>query len=219
MDDLTYAHSMSVSLICKIFGDWLRMSEQDKEVLKIAGFLHDIGKVKVPKEIINKNGKLTNVEYEIVKKHTEFGYEILKNKNIDERIKMVALMHHEKCDGSGYPNKLKKDQIIDFAKIVAIADSYEAMTASRCYREAICPFNVIEEFQINSLQHYEPKYILPLMEMMVQSYIGNHVRLSNGDTGEVIMINRHNLSRPIVKTEMDYIDLSKDKSITIEAVI
>lgn len=219
LDDLTYAHSMSVSLICKIFGDWLRMSEEDKEVLKIAGLLHDIGKVKVPKEIIFKNGKLTNVEYEIVKKHTEFGYEILKNKNIDERIKMVALMHHEKCDGSGYPNRLKRDQIIDFAKIVAIADSYEAMTASRCYREAICPFTVIEEFQINSLQHYEPKYILPLMEMIVQSYIGNHVRLSNGEVGEVIMINHHNLSRPIVRTEMDYIDLSKDKSITIEAVI
>lgn len=219
MDDLTYAHSMSVALICKIFGEWLHMSKGDLQALKMAGFLHDIGKVKVPKEIICKKSKLSNTEYEIVKKHTEFGYDILKNKKIDNRIIMSALMHHERCDGTGYPNKLRGNQIDDFAKIIAIADSYEAMTANRCYRDALCPFTVIEDFETNALKHYEPKYIIPLMEMIVQSYIGNNVRLSNDVVGEVIMINRNNLSRPIVKTETEYIDLSKDKSIKIEAVI
>lgn len=219
MDDLTYAHSMSVALMCKIFGEWLHLSKEDKQALVIAGFLHDIGKVKVPKEIICKQGKLTNVEYEIIKKHSEFGYDMLKNKNIDERIKMAVLMHHEKCDGSGYPNKLKSSQIDDFAKIIAIADAYEAMTATRCYRDAICPFTVIEDLEMNSLKYYDPKFILPLMEMLVQSYIGNNVRLSNGIVGEVIMINRNNFARPIVKTEMEYIDLSMDKSIKIEAVL
>ncbi len=219
MDDLTYAHSMSVALICNIFGEWLHMSKEDKQALKTAGFLHDIGKVKVPKEIISKQGKLTNIEYEIVKKHAEFGYDILKDKNIDERIKMAVLMHHEKCDGSGYPNKLKSNQIEDFAKIVAIADAYEAMTAARCYREAICPFDVIEELEMNSLKYYDPKFILPIMEMLVQSYIGNNVKLSDGSVGEVIMINRSNFARPIVKMKEKYIDLSKDKSIKIEAVL
>jgi putative nucleotidyltransferase with HDIG domain len=219
MDDLTYAHSMSVALICKIFGDWLHLSEADKQALKIAGFLHDIGKVKVPQEIICKKGKLTNVEYEIVKKHTEFGYEIVKNKDIDERIKLAILMHHEKCDGTGYPNKLKGNQIDDFAKIVAIADAYDAMTAARCYREAICPFTVIEEFEVNSLKHYDPKYILPLMETIAQSYTGNNVRLSDGTVGEVILINKQNLSRPMIRTKNDYIDLSRNKSIKIEAVL
>jgi putative nucleotidyltransferase with HDIG domain len=219
LDDLTYAHSMSVALICKVFGEWLRMSKEDIRVLKIAGFCHDVGKVKIPKEIICKKGKLTQAEYEIVKKHAEFGYDILRRKEVDERVIMSALMHHEKCDGSGYPNKLKGSQIDEFAKIVAIADAYEAMTASRCYREALCPFTVIEEFEVNALKHYEPKYILPLMEMIVQSYIGNHVELNNGVVGEVIMINRNNLSRPVVKTKTEYIDLSKDKSVRIKSVI
>lgn len=218
-DDLTYAHSMSVALICKVFGEWLRMSKEDIRVLKLAGFCHDIGKVKVPKEIICKRGKLTQVEFEIVKKHTEFGYDILRTKKVDERVIMSALMHHEKCDGSGYPNKLKGSQIDEFAKIIAIADAYEAMTANRCYREALCPFTVIEEFEVNALKHYEPKYIIPLMEMIVQSYIGNHVELSNGVVGEVIMINRNNLSRPVVKTETEYMDLSKDKSVRIKSIL
>ena len=219
LDDLTYAHSMSVALICKVFGEWLCLPKSEVDALKMAGFFHDIGKVKVPREILCKKDKLTQSEYEIVKKHTEFGYDILKNKNIDQRVIMAALMHHEKCDGSGYPNHLERDQIDEFAKIVAIADSYEAMTANRCYREALCPFTVIEEFESNALQHYEPKYILPLMEMIAQSYIGNNVVLSNGVVGEVIMLNKHNLARPIVKTEADYIDLSRDKSLKIKQVI
>ncbi|WP_099467467.1 HD-GYP domain-containing protein [Konateibacter massiliensis] len=219
LDDLTYAHSMSVALICKVFGEWLKMPQSDVDALKMAGFFHDIGKVKIPKEIICKKGKLTPDEYEIVKKHAEFGYEILKGKNLDQRAIMAALMHHEKCDGSGYPNKLKGDQIEEFAKIVSIADAYEAMTASRCYREAICPFTVIGEFENNALQHYEPKYILPLMEMIAQSYIGNNVLLNNGVVGSVIMLNKNSLSRPFVKTENDFIDLSKDKSLSIVKVI
>lgn len=219
LDDLTYAHSMSVALICKVFGEWLHLPKSEVDALKMAGFFHDIGKVKVPREILCKKDKLTQSEYEIVKKHTEFGYDILKNKNVDERVIMVALMHHEKCDGSGYPNHLERDQIDEFAKIVAIADSYEAMTANRCYREALCPFTVIEEFESNALQHYEPKYILPLMEMIAQSYIGNNVVLNNGVVGEVIMLNKHNLARPIVRTNEDYIDLSREKSLKIKQVI
>lgn len=219
LDDLTYAHSMSVALICKVFGEWLHMPKQEVEALKMAGFFHDIGKVKVPKEILCKKEKLTPSEYEIVKKHSEFGYDILKSKKVDERVIMTALMHHERCDGSGYPSKLVGKQIDDFAKIVAIADAYEAMTANRCYREALCPFIVIDELESNALRHFDPQYILPLMEMIAQSYIGNNVVLNNGVIGEVIMLNKHSLARPIIKTERDYLDLSKDKSLRIKQVI
>lgn len=219
LDDLTYAHSMSVALMSKIFGQWLHMSDEDIETLKVAGFLHDIGKVKVPREIICKAGRLSKTEYEIVKNHTIFGYEILKDKKLDERVKLTALMHHERCDGTGYPNKMKSKDIDDIAKIVAIADAYEAMTATRCYREALCPFSVIEEIERQSLTYYDPKYILPLMEMLAQSYIGNNVLLSNGEIGEVALINKDALGRPVVRTEYSYVNLSKDKSINIKAVI
>lgn len=219
MDDFTYAHSLGVALICKVFGEWLHFPKEDIDALKMAGFFHDIGKVKIPREIICKKDKLTTTEYEVVKKHSEFGYDILRTKKIDERIIMSALMHHEKCDGSGYPNRLKREQIDDFAKIVAIADAYEAMTADRCYRKAFCPFAVIEEVEKNALKYYEPKYIIPLMEMIVQSYIGNNVVLNNGTVGEVILLNKNNLSRPIIKTDKEYIDLSKDTTLKIVTVI
>lgn len=219
LDDLTYAHSMSVALICKIFGEWLKMPKEDVEVLKIAGFLHDIGKVKIPKEIITKESSLSYDEYEIIKHHTRLGYEILRDQDMDDRIKIAALCHHERIDGTGYPLGLKGEEIDEFSRIVAIADTYEAMTAKRCYREPICPFKVIAEMQQLEFEKYDPKYMIPLLEMIVQSYVGNSIVLSNGQCGRVIMINRDDLARPIVKINNSYINLSKERNLYIDAVI
>ncbi len=219
LDDLTYAHSMSVALICKVFGEWLHMPKEDIEVLKMAGFLHDIGKVKIPSDIITKKAALTQSEYETIKKHTNLGYEILKSQNIDERIKRAALCHHERIDGTGYPLGLKGEEIDEFSKIVAIADTYEAMTAKRCYRDPICPFKVVEEMQQLEYDKYDAKYMIPLLEMIVQSYIGNNVMLSNDQDGKVVMLNRNDLARPIVKINDSYVDLSKERSLYIDAII
>lgn len=218
-DDLTYTHSMNVALICNVIGNWLRMNEDDLNVLVTCGLLHDIGKLKIPSEIITKPGKLTAEEYELVKKHPAYGYEILKDKNLDDRIKLAALQHHERFDGSGYPLGLSRSEIGYFSSIVAVADVYDAMTANRCYRKGICPFTVIEMME-REKDLYEPSVLLLFMERTIEAYVNTEVRLSNGENGKVVLLNKSFISRPVVITEQgNSYDLSKNFHIQIEALI
>lgn len=218
-DDITYVHSLNVSLICDIFAGWLKLSPEETRILTLAGLLHDIGKMLVPKEIIAKNGKLSEEEFEVVKSHSIKGYQVLKDQPVDIRVKYAALMHHERCDGSGYPNGFKADQIEEFAKIVAIADVYDAMTSNRRYRSAICPFDVVENFERDGFLKYDPKYLMTFMERIVESYLHNIVRLSDGREGEVVMINKLSLSKPVVRVGTKFIDLSKEHYLVIDAII
>ena len=217
-DDSTYVHSVNVSLICNVIGKWLGFSEGDVQILTLCGLLHDIGKLMMPKEIITKPGKLTLLEFATIKTHPYVGYHILQE-DLDEHIKNAVLQHHEKCDGSGYPKGLHKDEIDEFAKIVTIADIYDAMTANRVYREGLCPFDVIEIFEKEGFQKYEPRYLLVFLERMVEAYINRNVRLSNGEEGQIIMINKFALSKPVVRVRDQYIDLSRKGNLSIKALI
>ena len=219
-DDSTFNHSLNVSLICNIFGHWLNLSEKDIELVTACGLFHDIGKLLIPQEIIKKPGKLTDEEFAIIKTHPKRGYDLLKTKNVDPHIQMAALMHHEKCDGSGYPMRITGDKIDWCAKIVTIADIYEAMTAKRVYRGPLSPFKVINMFEDDGLKKYEPTYILTFLENVVNSYVNCRVKLSNGAEGDVIFINKVNLSKPLVKTsDNNFIDLSKSNDISIESIL
>jgi len=217
-DDTTFVHSLNVALISNIIGRWLGFSKYDLEMITLAGLLHDIGKILIPPEIITKPDKLTREEYNTVKQHTVRGYQILSNKNIDQRIKATALLHHERCDGSGYPFGLQTDQIEPFARLVAIADVYDAMTCARVYRGPMCPFEVLSIFESEGLNKYDPEYILTFMEGIAQTYIHNTVRLSNGMTGEIVMINKLALSKPVVMVGDSFIDLSKQRDVRITAI-
>lgn len=217
--DMTYTHSINVSLIASIIGQWLHYSEEDVNILALCGLLHDIGKLTIDDAILNKPGKLTPEEYEIVKNHVKGGYERIKDSNIDQRVKEACLLHHEKCDGSGYPFGLKSNQIPAFAKIVTIADIYDAMTANRVYRGAVCPFEVIHIMEKDAFSTLDPTFALPFLKNVVSSYIHTNVKLSNGQTGEVILINDRDLSRPIVKCGDQFIDLSKTPGVTITAIM
>lgn len=220
MDDSTYVHCINVAIIASIIGKWLNYSEEDIKVLTLCGLLHDIGKLVVPNEILTKPDRLTANEYAIMKEHVKMGYQIIKNSNLDERVKSAVLLHHEKCDGSGYPMKLKSKDIPDFTKIITIADIYDAMTAQRVYRSALCPFHVVRDMENDAFTKFDPKFIVPFLRNVVTSYLGNQVRLSDGRKGEVVLINEHSLSRPVVKCGDDvFIDLSKERYIEIVAVI
>ncbi|MHB8129402.1 MAG: HD-GYP domain-containing protein, partial [Mobilitalea sp.] len=212
-------HCLNVSLICNIFAGWLKFSPEDTRILTLGGLLHDIGKMMIPKEIISKDGKLTDEEYKIIKTHSIKGYQALKDHPVDIRVKYAALMHHERCDGSGYPNGFVAEQIDDYAKIVAIADVYDAMTSNRRYRNAICPFDVVENFEHEGFLKYDPGYLMIFMERIVQSYMHNIVRLNDGREGEVVMINKLALSRPVLRIGTGFVDLSKEHKLTIEAII
>ncbi len=218
-DDTTYLHSLNVSLICNIIGKWLHLSPEDLEVITLCGLLHDIGKLLIPSNIILKPARLTDEEFSTIKTHTLRGYNILKDKNIDKRIKLSALLHHERCDGSGYPYGFVGDQIDPFAKLVAIADVYDAMTCARVYRGPLCPFEVVNIFETEGLTKYDPKYIMTFLEGIVQTYINNNVRLSNQQEGEIIMINKSELSRPVVRVGTEYIDLTRSRNLSVEALL
>ena len=145
VDDSIYAHSLNVALITGMLGKWLKMSKEDFDLLILAALLHDIGKAKIPPEILNKPGKYTDEEFALVRKHPTLGYEILlQYPRLDNRVKNAALMHHERCDGSGYPQNLKGTEIDDFAQIIAIADVYDALVSERVYKKAYSHKKAVE---------------------------------------------------------------------------
>ncbi len=219
IDDTTFAHSINVALISAVIGRWMKFSEDDVQILMSCGLFHDVGKLLIPKEILTKPGKLTDEEYEIIKTHAVKGYQLLKEMDLDERILLSAMAHHERCDGSGYPLKLHSPQINTFAKIVAIADVYDAMTSARVYRGPVCPFKVISIFEKEGFALYDPVYLLPFLSNVVNTYIHNSVLLSNNMKGEVVLINPRALSRPVVKCGEEYINLAKNWDISIEAIL
>lgn len=217
-DDSTFNHSLNVALICNILAGWLGLPNDEIELVTSCGLLHDIGKLLIPDSIIKKPGKLTAEEFNIIKTHPEKGYNLLKKNKLDIHIQYAALMHHEKCDGSGYPLKLIDNQIDWCAQIVTIADIYEAMTANRVYRGALSPFKVINSFETDGLRKYNPKCLLTFLENVVNSYMNCKVKLSNGEEGDIVYINRVSLSKPLIKTKDNFIDLAKNSDVSIETV-
>lgn len=217
--DTTYMHCMNVGMIASLIGKWLGWSADEIKVLNACGMFHDIGKLMISKDIIDKPGKLTDWEYNVMKSHTVKGYELLRDIGLDPRIVNCTLMHHERCDGSGYPLGIKGDKIDPYSKVVAIADVYEAMTANRVYRGPICPFDVIAQFETEGFQMYETKYLLVFLQNIVDSYLHTDVRLNNGERAEIILINRQRGSKPVVMTTSGKpVDLSREPGLRIEQV-
>lgn len=219
VNDSTYAHSLNVAIISRIIGKWLHFSNEELDTLPLAGLLHDIGKTKIPDEVLNKDGKLTDEEFQMIRNHPKYGYDILKSQPLNSHIKKAALMHHERCDGSGYPMGLTMEEIDDYALIIAIADVYDAMTAARSYRAPLCPFEVIAEFEKDGLQKYKPKYILTFLENIANAYQNNRVMLSDGTSARIVLLNHRRLSKPLVQLDDGAcIDLEKSP-LYIKAII
>ncbi|MBQ7635937.1 MAG: HD-GYP domain-containing protein [Lachnospiraceae bacterium] len=220
LDDITFVHGLNVAIICTVFAQWLGFNRKDSDVLILSGLLHDIGKLSIPENILKKKSALTEEEFNIIKGHSKAGYDLLKGINIDSRIPLAALQHHERSNGSGYPDGLMASHINEFAKIVAIADVYDAMTAARSYRGPICPLEVLNIFENDGLSKYDPKYLLTFMEHVISTYLNQYVLLSNGQIGEIVMVNKHSPARPIVRLlNSECIDLSTERDINIVGIV
>lgn len=200
-DDSVYAHCLNVALISRMIGKWLKMDDNERDILTLCGLFHDIGKISIPDEILNKPDKYTDEEFALIQQHPLFSYKLLKQQPIDERIKKAALQHHERCDGSGYPQKIEGDALDDFAAIVAIADVYDATTAARSYRPPLCPFQAISMFERDGLQKYHPKYILTFLNRIATTYQHNRILLNNGQSANIVMINSKHLTRPMIQMD------------------
>jgi putative nucleotidyltransferase with HDIG domain len=219
-DEYLYTHSMNVAMLSMLIGKWLKYEDKKLQALVQAALLHDIGKIKVPLEILNKPGKLTDAEYEEMKKHSEYGYRMLEEKgNISMDICLAVLMHHEREDGSGYPIGAKSNRIHDFAKIIAVADIYDAMTSERVYKERESPFEVFELMEEKTIGQLSVEVVLTFLNNIASYYIGDLVMLDNGEVGEIVHINPRQVSKPIIKVKEKYLDLTVEKNIKIKHLI
>lgn len=217
--DSTYMHCLNVGMIAALIGKWLGWPEEDLRILNACGLFHDIGKLLIPHEILDKPCKLSDSEYKIMKTHTIKGYELMKKVDIDSCIANAALMHHERCDGSGYPLGLKGDKIDRFSKVLGIADVYEAMTANRVYRGPVCPFDVVAQFENSGFGLYETEYLLVFLQNILDSYLHTKVKLNNGEKAEIVLINRQRGSKPVVITSGGKaVDLSKETNLKISKI-
>lgn len=218
-DDATFNHCMNVAIISNMLAGWLRWPEEKVRLATVCGLLHDIGKLMVPQELIQKPGRLSDKEFELVKKHSQEGYRFLREKGACREIQMAALMHHEKCDGSGYPMRLGREQIDSFARLVTIADIYDAMTSARIYRGPLCPFKVVRMFEEEGFRKYDTEYILTFLNHVTNTYIRNRVRLSDDREGEIVMIQKESLSRPLVRCENEIVDMLRYPELEITCII
>ena len=160
-------HSHRVSALCKSMGEALGLPEYEVEELKSVGLLHDIGKIAIDENVLNKPGELTNDEWEEIKRHPEIGYRILNTVNDMSEMANGALYHHERWDGKGYPKGLIKEQIPFVSRIITIADAYDAMTSERSYRSALPEKFVIEELKKNAGIQFDPELVRVFIEKVL----------------------------------------------------
>ena len=198
-DEYTYLHSLAVSALCISFGTHLGLDAKQIKHLGIGGLLHDIGKVKVPNAILNKPGALTEHEFAVMKQHVTHGTCILQQTQIEEDALCVPAHHHERLDGTGYPEGLKGEQISRFGQMAAVLDIYDALTSERCYKTALPPTHALRKL-LEWSPHYVKKELVEQFIAHVGIYpLGTLVRLRSGFLGVVISPGDKGLLYPVVR--------------------
>ncbi|MFT4146234.1 MAG: HD-GYP domain-containing protein [Mobilitalea sp.] len=215
-DGYTFHHSINTAIYSMLIGKWLHLSRTDINNLILSGLLHDIGKMKIPNEILNKPGKYTEDEYRIMKLHPIYGHEMLETvNNLDQDVRLAVLLHHERSDGSGYPYHFTQEKLNLYSKIVAFADVYDAMISDRVYRKKMTPFEAFK-ILLKSISHQFDSRIADTFLKIYPTYlIGMSVRLSNGEKGVIVDIPMSDITCPIVKAGNKHIDFSKCRTVKI----
>lgn len=199
-DSYIYQHSYNVTLYSLAIGVGLQLPRKQLEVLGLGALLHDVGKVKVPREILLKPGKLTDEEFEVVKKHTEFGFELLRRLHTVPLVAAhCAYQHHERLNGSGYPRGIKGDEMHEFAKIIAVADVYDAVTSNRVYRKAMLPHEGLELLYSGAGTLFDSSIVEAFRKSISIYPVGVTVELSDGRKGIVAKQNKGVTDRPHIR--------------------
>ena len=216
-DQYTCHHSLNVCNLAIMIGK--NSGFQDLKTLAQAALLHDIGKVKVNNNILNKNGSLTDDEWNIMKKHPYYGYKYLTRKSdFCKDVLAGVLHHHEKFNGIGYPTKLKTEKIPEISRIITIADVFDALTSDRPYRDKVDIFETIQ-LMYESKEEYDLRYLLVFIKSMLDFLIGETVLLSNNKLGKIVLNKINEPFKPLIQTEDGFIDLAKDNDIHIKSVL
>lgn len=227
-DHYIFAHSFNVTLYTIALA--MKAGYGEKELLEIGvgAMLHDVGKMMIPLEVLNKPGKLSEEEYELVKKHAEYGFEILRRQDdIPLLAAHCAFQHHERFDGSGYPRNLKGDEIHPYARIMAVCDVFDALTTHRTYRKPMLPHQAMEILFAGADQLYVKEVVESMRDTIALYPLGLTVTLNTGEKGVVVDYNKGMPSRPVIRVLCDEagqqvsspyeIDLSKRLNLMIAA--
>ncbi len=216
-DNYTYAHSVNVAVLSCVVGMGMNLEQEDLVNLAIAGLLHDIGKTKLPQEILNKPTRLTKEEYELIKSHPTLSHQMIASRlDIDDDVKLAIIAHHENIDGSGYPNGAEGYQLNLYARILRVADNYDALISKRPYKEAYYPLDAAEYLMGGGGFLFDQKVVEVFLQYVPFYAKGTEVMLSNGMFG-VIADNtgEHNL-RPVIQLfSGTLIDLNEPKNLNI----
>jgi HD-GYP domain-containing protein (c-di-GMP phosphodiesterase class II) len=225
-DEYTLGHSVNVCILSTLLGVELGYSPQELRELALGALLHDVGKTAVPPEILNKPGKLTPDEIAIMNQHTTMGWMMLKDqREISYTAAIVALQHHERWSGGGYPMNLSGNQIYKFARVTAVADCYDAMVADRVYRKGLSPAVALETLSGPMHGYFEPRIILSFLNCVAPWPVGSMVEITGGQKAVIVSAERGKADRPRVRVLLEpdgtpiaqpfEIDLFRERSVDI----
>ncbi|WP_274364916.1 HD-GYP domain-containing protein [Paenibacillus thermotolerans] len=229
-DQYLYHHSVNVCIYATVLGQAYGYSRDELTTLGLGALLHDIGKTKISPGLLSKPGKLTDAEYEEVKKHAEYGFKMLKDEpNVPLLSAHIAFQHHERLNGSGYPRGISGSNIHEYARWVGLVDSYDAMTSPRSYRPPMLPHEAMEIIYTCTDTLYEKSKIELFRDKIAIYPLGILVQLNTGESGVVVDVNSAFPQRPVVRVLSDAdnqtltqpyeVDLSKKLSVNVANVI
>lgn len=197
-DEYTFKHSVDVATISMILAKQQGLSRKQIYEIGVAGLLHDVGKTKVPSSILNKPARLDDNEFEVMKQHSVFGYRMIKDRaEFSNEISMAVLQHHEKMNGVGYPLGITRNQITPFAKILSVADIYDALVTERPYKQAFSQRDAVEMI-MSMTEELDMTAMKSFLESMILYPVGSIVELSNGERAKVVRNSPHYILRPTV---------------------
>jgi putative nucleotidyltransferase with HDIG domain len=202
-DKYTAEHSLRVGILSIAFGRFVGLKEHELETIGLCGMLHDVGKTKIPDEILNKPGRLTRIEYDIMKQHAVYGKELLdEQKGVNKLIKDAAHFHHERIDGKGYPEQLSAAYLHQFVRMVSIVDVYDAITSTRQYKTGAPAFDALKILYAERDKHFDSELVEAFIKMVGIYPPGTLVEMTNGEVGIVVSANANSRLRPKVELVM-----------------
>jgi len=227
MDNYLYEHAVNTAVLSLLIGLELKMREDELRRMIMAALLMDVGNNLIKQELLNKPDKLDPKEYREIQSHVEKGFEFIReHSDVPVHIRNIVLQHHERYDGSGYPKGLKGDLIDKIARIIAVADTYDALTSDRPFRPAFDPSAALEKIMSDAGKKFDFEIVNVFSKRVLAYPVGTYVKLSSGDVGEVVGSNKDIPLRPIVhilKSKHGHdgkvFDLRDELSIVIEGVV
>lgn len=218
--DSVYRHSVNVAALSSLLAGWIGLNEKDIKLLTYSAILHDIGKMKINPDLLNKPRSLTREEFEKIKKHPVIGYDLVKEiAYLGKAVSYGILMHHERIDGSGYPLGITGEKIHEFAKIIAIADVFDAINSNRAYKKKKSPFEALELIQKESLGKLDYEFSKIFLEHVVNYYMGEEVVLNTNKVCKIVQININDLSRPLLFDGSGFVDLNHEKDLFVVSLV